>query len=201
MKIARFAAALAIASAAGLARADDAKPAAAAPAAKPPDKPSFHASKTSTVTSKVKAVDQKTRKVTLVSDDGTEVTFTADKKIKNLKQVKKGDVVTATLTESLSARVMAPGEAIPASAGGSTLATAPLGAKPAAYEGKEVYVVATVDAIDKPNMIVTLKDSSGNAFPVKAQKKENLDKIAIGDHIEIHAIKSLAVEVTTPKKK
>ena len=45
--------------------------------------PSFSASKTSTVTSTVKSVDQKTRMVTLVNQDG-EVTFKADKRVKNL---------------------------------------------------------------------------------------------------------------------
>ncbi len=164
-------------------------------------KPTFHASKTSTVTSKVKAVDQKTRKVTLVSENGEEVTFTADQRIKNLPQLKVGDLVTATVTESLSARVLKPGESVPVSSGGTTLATAPLGAKPAGYTAKEVYVVVTVAAIDIPNMVLTLKSASGETFPVKAQEKKNLEKLKVGDSIEIHATKSLAVEVTTPQPK
>jgi TusA-related sulfurtransferase len=165
------------------------------------DKPTFHASKTSTVTSKVKSVNQKTRMVTLVNDAGEEVTFKADQRIKNLKQLKKGDVVTATVTETLSARVLDPGETPTAAASGSTVASAPLGAKPAGYAAKEVYVVATIAAIDKDNMIVTLKNAQGEAFPVKAREKKNVEKLAVGDNIEIHATQSLAVEVTTPKKK
>src|SRR6266850_6310419 len=95
-------------------------------------KPSFQAEKTSTVTSTVKSVDQKTRMVTLSNEDG-EVTFKADGRIKNLKQLKPGDVVTATMRESLSARVLKPGEAIPSASEGSSESTAPLGQKPAAY--------------------------------------------------------------------
>jgi TusA-related sulfurtransferase len=194
MKIARIAALFLFAGIAITARADEAKPAMA-------DKPTFHASKTSTVTSKVKSVNQKTRMVTLVNDSGEEVTFKADKRIKNLKQLKKGDVVTATVTETLSARVLNPGETPTAAASGSTVASAPLGAKPAGYAAKEVYVVATIAAIDKDNMIVTLKNAQGEAFPVKAREKKNVEKLAVGDNIEIHATQSLAVEVTTPKKK
>jgi hypothetical protein len=185
MKIARLALVLALGFA-GIARADD--------------KPTFHASKTSTVTAKVKSVDQKTRMVTLVNEQGEEITFKADDRIKNLKQVKKGDVLTATVTESLNARVLKPGEAVPMASEGATAATAPLGAKPAGYAAKEVYVVATVAAIDKDNMIVTLKGPKGNAYPVKARDKNNVAKLAVGDNIEIHATKALAIEVTTPKK-
>jgi hypothetical protein len=194
MKIARIAALFLFAGISIAARADEAKPAMA-------DKPTFHASKTSTVTSKVKSVNQKTRMVTLVNDSGEEVTFKADQRIKNLKQLKKGDVVTATVNETLSARVLNPGETPTAAASGSTVASAPLGAKPAGYAAKEVYVVATIAAIDKDNMIVTLKNAQGEAFPVKAREKKNVEKLAVGDNIEIHATKSLAVEVTTPKKK
>src|SRR5439155_2778530 len=100
MQIARLAAVLAVLGAAMAVRADEGKP-------------TFHAEKTSTVTSKVKAVDQKTRMMTLANDQG-EVTFKADNRVKNLKQVKPGDVVTATLTESLDARVLKPGESVPA---------------------------------------------------------------------------------------
>jgi hypothetical protein len=187
MKIARLAAVFLLVGVATLARAEE-------------EKPTFHAWKTSTVTSKVKAVDQKTRMVTLVNDTGEEVTFRADQRIKNLKQVKPGDIVTATVTEELSARILKPGESVPVASEGSALATAPVGAKPAGYTAKEVYVVATIAAIDKEKMIVTLKGPKGEAFPVKAKEKENVEKLAIGDNVEIHATKTLAVDVTTPKK-
>ena len=61
-------------------------------------------------------------------------------------------------------------------------------------------MVATIAAIDKENMIVTLKGPKGDAFPVKAREKKNVDKLAVGDNVEIHATQALAVEVTTPQK-
>jgi len=198
MKTARFAALFLLLGSATLARAEEKKQ--DAQKQQKHDKPSFHASKTSTVTSKVKSVDQKTRMVTVVSDSGEELTFKADARVKNLAQVKAGDVVTATVTESLSARVLKPGESVPVASEGSTLASAPLGAKPAAYAAKEAYIVATVVAIDKENMIVTLKNAKGETFPVKGREKKNVDKLAVGDNVEIHATQSMAVEVTTPKK-
>jgi Cu/Ag efflux protein CusF len=186
MHIARIATLVAVLCAAAATRADD-------------EKPSFAAVKTSTVTSRVKSVDQKTRMVTLVNDDG-EVTFKADNRVKNLAQVKPGDIVTAVLTESLTARVLKPGESIPVAAEGSSVATAPLGQKPAGYEAREAIVVATIAAIDKKNMIVTLKGPKGNTYPVKAKDPKNVDKLAVGDNVEIHAKRALAIEVSSPRQ-
>jgi hypothetical protein len=163
-------------------------------------KPSFHASKTSTVTSKVKAVDQSTRMVTLLNDRGEEYTFKADQRVKNLPQLKPGDLVSATVSEELSARVLKKGESIPVASEGTTLTTAPLGAKPAAQASTHTYVVATVAAIDKKNMIVTLKSANGEAVPIKAKEKANVDKLKVGDNVEIEATKSVAIQVTTPKQ-
>ncbi len=164
-------------------------------------KPSIDVAHTVTFTSTVKAVDQKTRVVTLVGQGGEEVTFTADKRIKNLPQLKVGDVVTVTLEESLKARVLDPGELASEASQQSSLATAPVGAKPAGLATKDVHVVATVAAIDVPNMIVTLKSANGETWPVKARSKANIQKLKVGDRIDIHATKSLAVEVTSPTAK
>jgi len=200
MRIARLMAVLALLAVASGARADEKKADQKQSGQKKADKPTFKAMKTSTVTAKVKSVDQKTRMVTLVNEDGESTTFKADQRIKNLKQVKPGDVVSATLTETLTARVMNPSEAVPVASAGASTASAPQGAKPAAYHVEDAYVVAQVVAIDKENMVVTLKGPKGNTYPVKARDKNNVAKLAVGDNIEIHAARALALEVSTPQK-
>jgi Cu/Ag efflux protein CusF len=164
-------------------------------------KPTIDAAQTVTFTSTVKAVDQKTRVVTLVGRGGEEVTFTADQRVKNLPQLKVGDEVTVTLEESLKARVLEPGESPPKGSQTSKLDTAPIGAKPAGVASSDVHIVATVAAIDVPNMVVTLKGADGKTFPVKARSKANIQKLKVGDNIDIRATKSLAVKVTTPDQK
>ena len=166
------------------------------------DKPSIDVGHEVTFTSTVKAIDQKTRVVTLLGKGGEEVTFTADKRIKNLPQLKVGDEVTVTLVETLKARVLKPGEPAPlGTKRDSSLATAPLGAKPAGTATTDVHVVATVAAIDVPNMVVTLKGANGETWPVKARSKANIQKLKVGDNIDIRSSKSLAVKVTTPGSK
>jgi hypothetical protein len=163
-------------------------------------KPSLDVAHEITFTSKVKSVDQSTRVVTLVGRGGEEVTFTADKRIKNLSQLKVGDEVTVTLEESLKARVLDPGEAVPlGTKQESNLTSAPVGAKPAGTATSDVHVVATVAAIDVPNMVVTLKGANGETFPVKARSKANIEKLKVGDTIDIRSTKRLAVQVTPGK--
>ena len=79
----------------------------------------------------VTAIDQKTREVTLKKDDGTEVTFVASEDVKNLAQVKPGDVLHVVYGEALAYEVKKGGTAVaPATAvaGGA----AELGQMPAA---------------------------------------------------------------------
>jgi len=194
-KIARLAAVFALTSAVALG--EEAKKAPGKDA-----KPSLDAGHEVTFTSTVKSVDQKTRVVTLVGRSGEEVTFTADKRIKNLAQLKVGDEVTVTLEESIKARVLDPGEkAALGTQRDSSLSTAPLGAKPAGIQTEDVHVVATVAAIDVPNMVVTLKGANGETWPVKARSKTNIQKLKVGDTIDIRSTKRLAVKVATPGPK
>jgi Cu/Ag efflux protein CusF len=59
------------------------------------------------VTATVTKINHKTRKVTLKASDGQEYSFVAGDAVKNLAQVKTGDVVTATYTEALAIKVAA----------------------------------------------------------------------------------------------
>ena len=52
------------------------------------------------VTATVTKVDQATREVTLKSETGEEYSFIASEDVKNLPQVKVGDVLTATYAEA-----------------------------------------------------------------------------------------------------
>ena len=57
------------------------------------------------VTATVAKIDQKTREVTLKAADGQEYTFIADAAVKNLAQVKQGDVLVVTYAEALAYEV------------------------------------------------------------------------------------------------
>src|SRR5258706_9572774 len=60
---------------------------------------------TVTVQAKVVAVNQKTRVVTPRDSNGQDVTFVAGEEVRNLAQVRKGDMVTAVYHLAIAARL------------------------------------------------------------------------------------------------
>jgi hypothetical protein len=99
------------------------------------------------VTATVTKIDQATRHVTVKADDGREVSFVADSAVKNLAQVKQGDLVKVSYTQALAYEVKKGGKPVGAQttiAGGS----AAVGATPAAGIARQVTATVTIAAID-----------------------------------------------------
>lgn len=75
----------------------------------PADKP-LTRSESTEARATVVAVDAQTRKVTLKGEDGKPFEVTAGKTVEHLDQVKPGDIVAVTYTESLAFQVVPKGE-------------------------------------------------------------------------------------------
>ena len=154
---------------------------------------------TTTVTATVTRIDQKTRAVTVKTADGQEYSFVADEAVKNLAQVKTGDVVTATYAEALAYEVKKGGTAgAVATVGGGT---ATPGEKPAAGLGRKITVVVVVTKIDAKAPSVTFKTPSGESRTVKVQSPEKLVGVSVGDSVEITYAEAIALKVEPKSKK
>jgi len=153
-----------------------------------------------TVSATVVSVDQKTRMVTLLGSDGEEIEFRADDQVRNLAQVKKGDIVSATYYESLAIDLKKPGEAKPGVVVGEDAARAKVGEKPGAAAAESVRVTATVVAVDHKKGTITLKGPKGNrrTFPVK--NPEHLKVVKVGDLVEATYTEAVGIEVNPPAK-
>jgi Cu/Ag efflux protein CusF len=154
-----------------------------------------------TATATVKAVDQKTRRVTLRRADGSLIKFTAGDNVRNLAQVKVGDEVTVNYYESLAYEVLKPGEAAPGAAIAEDVQRAKLGAKPGAAGARVTTVTVTITAINKAAGTVTLQDPDGDASTIKVRYPEKLDRVAVGDLVQLTYTEAVAVSVETPTKK
>ncbi|MBI1816373.1 MAG: hypothetical protein HYR72_15455 [Deltaproteobacteria bacterium] len=154
-----------------------------------------------TVTAKVKAIDQKTRHVTLQRSDGSVVKFVAGDEVRNLAQVKVGDELSVTYYESLAFEVKKPGTAVPGAAMAEEAGRAKLGEKPGAAGARAVTITATIVAIDKAAMTVTLKSADGELNTIKARNPDNLNRVSVGDLVEITYTEALAISVDAPTKK
>jgi len=177
-----------------------AAPPAAVPAAPAPVVSGTVAESTVTVTATVTAINQKTRSVTLKGPDGKSATIHVDDSVKNLPQVKKGDQVTATYYESLAYDVVRAGDAQRGVTVAEAAAAAKPGEKPAGVGARAVTVTAKIKAIDKKQQTVTLKGPQGKLQTVKVKNPANLDKVEVGDLVQITYTEALAIAVEAAPK-
>jgi hypothetical protein len=151
-------------------------------------------------TARVKAIDQQTRQVTLQRADGSEVTIYADETVRNLPQIQVGDEVTVSYYESLAYEVKKPGTTAPGATVAEETGRAKLGEKPAGAGARVTTIVTTITGIDKAAGTVTLQGPTGRATTVKARDPRNLDRVVVGDLVEITYTEAVAVSVDKPGK-
>jgi Cu/Ag efflux protein CusF len=159
----------------------------------------FFASETESATATVKKVDQKTRQVTVTPKGGKDFTFTAGDEVKNLAQLKKGDVVDVMLNQTLALRVLGKDEAAPMTTSSAEVARAPAGAKPGGVLSAERSGVATVESIAPDKSSVTLKGPKGNLATLPVRDPANLEGVAVGTKVAFAYTATLAIAVEPAK--
>ena len=150
---------------------------------------------TLTATATVVNVNLKTRHVTLKDADGKKFTIVAGPEVRNLAQVKKGDVLRVTYRESIAYQVSKPGQAQPGASASRDVSHAPLGAKPAGSVTNTVSVRVTIAAIDKAHSEATLRGPQGKTTVVKVKDPSKLDAVQVGDIVDVTYTEALAIAV------
>ena len=152
-----------------------------------------------TVTATVLSVDQASRKVTIKTDSRQTYSFIAGDHVKNLAQVKVGDIITAKYTEAIAYQVRK--STSPTGATSSTAVTsAPLGSKPAGVVAQQTTVAVTVTAIDTKIPTITFQGPEGNTRTIKVKDPKKLVGVKVGDVVDITYTEAMAVTVTEAKK-
>ena len=147
-----------------------------------------------TVTATVVKVDQKTREVTVKGEDGKEFSFVASEDVRNLAQVKPGDVVTATYAEALAYEVKKGGTVVgPATVVGGGAAQP--GSRPAGGIARQTTATVIITAIDRKAPSVTFKGPQGNTRTITVQHPEKLEGVNVGDTVELTFTEAFAVKV------
>jgi hypothetical protein len=153
------------------------------------------------VTATVTRIDYTTREVTLRTQDGKEHTIVADSAVRNLAQVKPGDVVTATYAEALAYEVVKQGAKAPGVEQVVGGGRAEPGTKPAGAIGQQTTVTVTVTAIDRSVPSVTFTGPKGNSRTIQVRHPEKLDGVNVGDLVDITYSEALAITVDPAPKK
>lgn len=152
-----------------------------------------------TVTATVVNVNQKTREVTVKTEDGKSHSFIAGDHVKNLAQVKKGDIITAVYTEAIAYEVKKHGTTGVTTS--SAAATAKPGEKPAGAIANQTKVTVLITAIDTKIPTVTFMGPKGNSETIKVRDPKNLNGVKVGDKVDITYTEALAIKVDEAPKK
>ena len=148
-------------------------------------------------TATVEKIDLKTRKVTLVFDDGKKKTYKVDNRVQNLAQVKVGDHLAMSFTEEIAIVVGKSNEA-PGAASSEQVSVAPQGDKPGVVMVDTSAVSAQIVAVDAPNHRVTLLDPDGKKKTIKVSKKvTNLNDLKVGETVDMLMTDSTVIDIVT----
>jgi hypothetical protein len=140
----------------------------------------------------VTAIDPSTRTVTLKTEGGETVDVAVGSEVKNFDQIKVGDVVKATYTESIAFKVVPKGET---PGGASQTAQRVPGGAEAAQQVTTSFKVASVDP--ETNILwVTLPN--GNTKKIQVQDPEaqkRLKTLSPGNVVAVTYTKSMAIQL------
>lgn len=151
-------------------------------------------------TATVQKIDKKTRVITLKKETGEIVNFTATEDVRNFAQIKVGDVVTTKLTSILDIRLVKDASSEVGSAVQETSSRAKLGEKPQGTITRTIAARAKVTKIDAKTQMITLEGQDKTA-DIAIQDPEQFKLITVGDMIDIVTTNTIAIDVSTPKKK
>lgn len=148
-----------------------------------------------TLEATVEAIDLEKRQVVLKGPQGNTVMINVDEDVQNLPQVEVGDTVTVEYLESVAIQVVSAEEIEAGAATAAAVAKAKPGEKPAGLAVEQTTVVATIEAIDLDNELVTLKNAQGETKTVRPQEPENLKKVEVGDKVIFTFTEAVGISV------
>ncbi|MCB1008086.1 MAG: hypothetical protein KDB94_04230 [Acidobacteria bacterium] len=151
-----------------------------------------------TLTGEVAEIDAASRYVTLVGPFGGEITGRVQDDVKNLEQVKVGDMVTIAYFQSAVLSASRTGEPNPLFKGGEA-ATSAEGKRPAGYVSKQHKRTVTVVAVDPEHRSVVFQAEDGTLFPVEVERPEfaqKLQGLRAGDQLDVVVTEAIIAGVT-----
>ena len=149
----------------------------------------------------IEAIDHKSREVTLRGPMGNLMTVEADDRIERLNEFKVGDIIHAEYWTYLKAefRNPTPAEKDEPLAILVEGAKAPEGWDPSVEIGAVVQAVVTIEIIDRPDMLVTVKGPGGNYVSIPVEDPALLEKLRIGEVVVLTYAEALALALEKVK--
>jgi hypothetical protein len=153
-----------------------------------------------TLTATVQAVDQAKRIVTLKGPEGDVFDLKVGDEVRNLPQVKAGDLVVAKFFEAVAIEVRKGGLGIRSAESQTAVSRAEPGQRPAGAVATTTTVVANVLKVDTAKQIVTIEGPNRKSVRVKVKDPAVLQQIKPGEQVEMMITEALAIAVEAPRK-
>ena len=147
----------------------------------------------------VVAIDAAARTATLKGGSGRIVDVVVPPEVKNIGDIKIGDVVTVEYARALSLQLK-PAGGIRSRTSETATAPAPAGAVAGGAAAKQVVIMANVTAVNAKQGFVTLRGPKGNSVDLNVPDPAQLKLVKVGDQVEAVYTEAVAITVT-PKPK
>ena len=159
---------------------------------------SLGSSNTVSATATVQSINRQTRMVTLRRSDGELIRFNVGDDVKNLPQVRKGDLVNVTYYESVALHLRKPGRGHMGVTVDEDAARAQPGELPAGAVGREMKVTSKVVQVNRRNRSVTLELPGGQHITFAVEDPSQLRRLKVGDLVQATYREAIAVAVNKP---
>lgn len=150
-----------------------------------------------TAQGKVTAVNKETREITLMGSQGELLTITASDAVKRFDEISVDDIVTFDYYTYMKAEFRQPtaeevDEPLVVLVEGGK---APEGMDPAAIVGAQVKAVVTVEILNHPAMLATVKGPRGNYVTIPMEDAELITQLHIGQVVILTYTEAMAVSL------
>lgn len=146
-------------------------------------------------------VDQKHRLLALEGDDGGRMVLPVAEEFRDFERARVGDQVVVSYTEAIAWQVKPSDTGAPGVSTRETLSNPRAGEAPGGAIERAITITATITAFDVARGTVTLTGPQGRSNTLKAHRPADLEKIRVGDLVDITYSEALAVGIRQEAKK
>ena len=141
----------------------------------------------------VTGVDRKRRLLALEGDDGGRAILPVAEEFRDFEHARVGDQVVVSYTTAIAWQVRPSDEGAPGMSTRETLSNPGPGEAPGGAIERALTITATITALDMARGTVTLTGPKGILQTFAAHKPSDLEKIRVGDLVDITYSEALAV--------
>ena len=145
-------------------------------------------------TATIQAIDSTARAITLRSESGDEDAYKVGPAVERFNELKVGDTVKMTYTESLVFQIRKSGEK-PGAATMDASVNRGEGALPSGTIGVQEKMTVTIKAIDPDVPSITVTTPDNRTVTRKVDDKKNLEGVQVGDLIDITYTRALVTSI------